>query len=105
MEMSEALRKLGIETSVIVRRNRPAVRWDAAFTDLIVEELKKNGVSFLAETRLQAIEKGTTSRLLLKTDKGDVDADIVLMGLGVNANVDSGEIPGAGDRSIRGHQG
>ncbi|NPU83430.1 MAG: FAD-dependent oxidoreductase [Syntrophaceae bacterium] len=87
MEMSEALRKLGIETSVVVRRNRPVVRWDEAFTDLILEELRKNDVSFQAETRLQSIEKGTSSRFLLRTDKGDMDADMVLLGLGVCANV------------------
>ena len=82
MEMCEALRNLGIETTVAIRGCRPVTRWDVEFTDIIVEELKKNEVYFLPETKFLAIEKGTTHSLVLKTDKGHLDADIILMGVG-----------------------
>jgi len=86
MEMCEALRNLGIETTVMIRGCRPVTRWDAEFTDIIIEELGKNGVSFVPETKFLAIEKGPSSPLVLKTDKGDLDADVILMGVGTRSD-------------------
>ncbi|MCX5857370.1 MAG: FAD-dependent oxidoreductase [Deltaproteobacteria bacterium] len=82
MEMCEALRNLGITTTVMIRGCRPVTRWDVEYTDIIIEELRKNKVAFVPETKFLAIERGTTSHLVLKTDKGDIDADVILMGVG-----------------------
>jgi CoA-dependent NAD(P)H sulfur oxidoreductase len=82
MEMCEALRNLDIETTVMIRGCRPVTRWDVEFTDIIIEELKRNEVSFVPETRFMAIERGTTSPLVLKTDEGDLATDMILMGAG-----------------------
>ncbi len=86
MEMCEALRSLGIEVKVMDILPRPAVRWDAEFTKMIVEELAKNQVEFLPETKPLAIEKGKDYRLKLKTSAGELDADLVLMGVGTKRN-------------------
>jgi NADPH-dependent 2,4-dienoyl-CoA reductase/sulfur reductase-like enzyme len=86
MEMCEALRSLGIEVKVMDILPRPAVRWDAEFTKMIVEELAKNEVEFLPETKPLAIEKGKEYRLKLQTSGGDLDADLVLMGVGTKRN-------------------
>jgi CoA-dependent NAD(P)H sulfur oxidoreductase len=94
MEMCEALRNLGLETTVMIRGTRPVVRWDAEFTKMIVEELGKNNVLFLPETKPVAIEEGKDSRFVLRTDKGDVDADVVLMGVGIRHNVDLAQSAG-----------
>lgn len=83
MEMCEALRNLGIETTVMIRGCRPVTRWDVEFTDIVIDELKKNEISFIPETKFLAIERGTSSHLVLKTDKGDVDTDVILMGVGI----------------------
>jgi len=88
MEMCEALRNLGIETTVLDILPRPIIRWDAEFAKLVLEELGRNNIPFLAETKPLAIEKGKESRLTLKTDKGDLDADVILMGVGTHSNVD-----------------
>ena len=82
MEMCEALRNLGIEVKVMDILPRPTVRWDAEFTKMIVEELAKNQVEFLPETKPLAIEKGKDYRLKLQTSGGELDADLVLMGVG-----------------------
>jgi NADPH-dependent 2,4-dienoyl-CoA reductase/sulfur reductase-like enzyme len=82
MEMCEALRNLGIETTVLDILPRPVIRWDAEFAKLVLEELGRHNVPFLAETKPLAIEKGKESRLILRTDKGDLDADLILMGVG-----------------------
>ncbi len=87
MEMCEAMRNLGIETTVIDLLPRPVTRWDAEFSKLILAELETHAVPFLGETRPMAIEKGTTHRLVLKTDKGDLDADVILMGVGTRRDM------------------
>jgi len=87
MEMCEALRNLGIETTVLDILPRPVIRWDAEFAKLVLEELGRNNIPFLAETKPLAIEGGKESRLTLKTDKGDLDADLILMGVGTRRDM------------------
>ncbi|MGD1151411.1 MAG: FAD-dependent oxidoreductase [Syntrophales bacterium] len=94
MEMCEALRNLGIEVKVMDILPRPAVRWDAEFTKMIVEELVRNQVEFLPETKPLAIEKGKECRLKLLTSGGELDADLVLMGVGTKRNAVLAEFMG-----------
>jgi NADPH-dependent 2,4-dienoyl-CoA reductase/sulfur reductase-like enzyme len=86
MEMCEALRNVGVEVKVMDVLPRPAYRWDPEFTKMIVEELGKNQVEFMPETKPLGIEKGKNSRLKLATSNGDLDADLVLMGVGTRYN-------------------
>jgi NADPH-dependent 2,4-dienoyl-CoA reductase/sulfur reductase-like enzyme len=86
MEMCEALRNVGVEVKVVDILPRPAFRWDPEFTKMLVEELGKNQVEFLPETKPLAIEKGKGSRLKMSTSNGDLDADLVLMGVGTRYN-------------------
>ena len=86
MEMCEALRNLGIEVKVMDILPRPAIRWDSEFTKMIVEDLVRNQVEFLPETKPLAIEKGKEYRLKLLTSGGELDADLVLMGVGTKRN-------------------
>jgi NADPH-dependent 2,4-dienoyl-CoA reductase/sulfur reductase-like enzyme len=86
MEMCEAFRNLGIETQVLDILPRPAFRWDPEFSKLMVEELDRNQVAFLPGTKPVAIEKGKDFALRLITDRGDLDSDIILMGLGTKRN-------------------
>jgi NADPH-dependent 2,4-dienoyl-CoA reductase/sulfur reductase-like enzyme len=86
MEMCEALRNVGVEVKVIDILPRPASRWDPEFTKMIVEELGKNQVEFMPETKPLAIEKGKESRLKLVTSNGALDTDMVLMGIGTRYN-------------------
>ncbi|MDD5168984.1 MAG: FAD-dependent oxidoreductase [Syntrophales bacterium] len=87
MEMCEALRNLDVGVKVIDVLPRPVIRWDAEFTKLIEEELVKNGVEFLPETTPLAIEDGKEFRMALSTSKGELDADLILMGVGTRSNV------------------
>ena len=86
LEMCEALRRIGVAVKVMDILPRPAVRWDAEFTELIVEELEKNQVEFLPETRPLGIEKGKAFALRMTTSNGNLDADLVLMGVGTRYN-------------------
>jgi len=94
MEMCEALKNLGIEVKVLDILPRPVIRWDAEFAKLILEELSKNQVAFLAETKPLSIEKGNSSKLRLVTNEGMLDADMILIGVGTKRNTKLAEAIG-----------
>ena len=86
LEMSEAMRRRNIETTIVYRGELPARKWDREFSRVILDELNNNQVTFVPHTKPVAIEKGTNSLLRLVTDNGEMDADIILMALGVRPN-------------------
>jgi len=86
MEMSEALRNLDLETSIVYRGELPVKKWDPVFSGMVLEELTKNGVSFVAHNSPVAVEKGSDARLCLITDKGRIETDIIIFALGVKPN-------------------
>ncbi|HRR39682.1 MAG TPA: FAD-dependent oxidoreductase [Syntrophales bacterium] len=86
MEMCEAFRNNGLEVQVIDILPRPVLRWDAEFAKLILDELGKNQVTFMPETKPLSIERGKDSALRLVTDKGNLEADIILIGVGSRPN-------------------
>ncbi|MCD6352762.1 MAG: FAD-dependent oxidoreductase [Proteobacteria bacterium] len=87
LEMSEAMRTLGLETRMVYRGKLPAKKWDPEFSKALLEELNNNGVTFIPDTKPVAIEQGENSYLRLITNNGKMDADIILMALGVRPNV------------------
>lgn len=87
MEMAEALRLLGIETQIIHRGTTPVNRWDPELSGLILEALKRNGVPFLTKTEIHSIEPGKDHLLRLNTNRGELEADMILLALGVRPDV------------------
>jgi NADPH-dependent 2,4-dienoyl-CoA reductase/sulfur reductase-like enzyme len=87
MEMCEALRTLGIDTQVIDLVSRPAMRWDPEFSNMILEEMARQKVTFIPNTGMTSIEGGKDYRLRLKTNNGDMEADMILIAIGVRPNV------------------
>lgn len=83
LEMSEALHAANIKTTIIHKDSLPANRWDAALSSSMLEELQAHGVEFIANAQANAIEKGTTALLKVKTDKGFWEGDLVLLAVGV----------------------
>lgn len=86
MEMSEALKALGLETRVVYRGELPVKKWDPVFSTLVLEELTSNGVIFMAHQSPLAVEKGSRARLSLVTDKEAIETDLVIFALGVRAD-------------------
>jgi CoA-dependent NAD(P)H sulfur oxidoreductase len=87
MEMCEAFRALGLETAVVDRGPFPVHRWDPELLKAIAQELQRNGVAFHGETGVNAIEAGRERRLRLETTRGALEADLILIALGVKPNV------------------
>lgn len=88
MEMSESLRRIGLQTTVVYRGTLPAKKWDGEFSKLILEEITQHGVEFIPGMKPVAIEKGREGSLRLVTDGPVIETDLVLMGLGVTPEVE-----------------
>jgi NADPH-dependent 2,4-dienoyl-CoA reductase/sulfur reductase-like enzyme len=88
MEMSEGFRKLGLETSIVYRGELPVKMWDPELSQMILEELNNNHVSFISHRSPVAIERGNKSLLRLITDDGALESDIILIAVGVRPNVE-----------------
>lgn len=87
MEMAEAFRNLQMDVKVMDILPAPVARWSGELSNYILEELQKNAVEFLPETRPLSIESGSECRLRVKTSRGDLDADIVLVAIGIRRNI------------------
>jgi len=95
MEMSEAMRNLGLETRVVYRGELPVKKWDPEFSRVILEELTKNQVDFVPNKTPVAIERqGKESNLRLITNDGEMEADIIIIAMGVRPNVTLAEQTG-----------
>ena len=88
MEMSEAIRRLGIETQVFHRGMLPVNRWDPEFGTVILEELGRHHVGFMTDVKVQAVEEGKEHRLRLITNRGEDEADIILMAVGIRPDTE-----------------
>lgn len=87
MEMAEALRTTGMDTTIVHRGELPASRWDREFAKLMLEELGRNNVSFLTNREILAVHEGGDSRLRLTTNWEDIETDMVLFALGIRPSV------------------
>lgn len=87
MEMCEAFREAGVETTVVNRGSMPVPRWDPELGQLVVKSLLDHQIRMMADTTIQAIEKGETCRLRLITDQGKIEADVILLAIGVRPSV------------------
>ncbi|OPY89809.1 MAG: NADH peroxidase [Syntrophus sp. PtaU1.Bin208] len=83
MEMCEAFREAGVETTVVNRGKMPVPRWDPELGQLIVDALWDRRITMLSDTTIMAIEKGRECRLRMITDQGDREADLILLAIGV----------------------
>lgn len=91
MEMCESLQRSGVRTTVLHRGTMPANRWDPELAKLMLEELQTNGVEFVPEVETTAIEEGKDFPLCAVTNRGNFEADLILMAVGVKPNVDLAE--------------
>lgn len=86
LEMCEAFRALGLETTVLESEARPVLRLPEDFSAKIVEELQANGVTFTPRVKLEGFDR-SPSGIAVRTGNGTVEADIVLIAIGVTPEV------------------
>lgn len=88
LEAAEAAKHRGKEVTVIQLQDRVLQEvFDKDITDLLEEELRENGVNLLlSETVTELIGDGKFSKV--KTNKREIEADIVILATGVKPNTD-----------------
>lgn len=87
LEMCEAFRRLDLETSLLYRGELPLHRLGSEFGGQILRELEDNGVRFLGSTNPRGFEAAPGRGCVIHTDRGPVEADLVLLGIGVIPSV------------------
>jgi NADPH-dependent 2,4-dienoyl-CoA reductase/sulfur reductase-like enzyme len=83
LEVCEAFRRLGIETTVVYRKDLPMRRLGEDFAEQILIELEANGATFMGGTDLEGFERTVSGTILVHTSNGDLECDLVLIGIGV----------------------
>lgn len=88
LEAVEAAKHRGKEVTVIQLQDRVLQEvFDKDISDLLEEELRESGVNLLlSETVVELIGDGKVSKV--KTNKREIDADIVILATGVKPNTD-----------------
>jgi len=86
LEMCETLRLLGIDTVVLHRSDKPMKRMGQEFGDKILAEMTKNQVLFKENTDIKGFERATAGSIVVHTDNGLEQADMVVVGIGVTPN-------------------
>ncbi len=87
LEMCEALHTAGIQTTIIHKDGFPANRWDAALSQMMMEELQAHQVQFVGKASARAIDKGNKTSLCVSMDQGECEGDMILMAVGVRPDV------------------
>ncbi len=89
LEMAEAFRTRGLETTIFYRGTRPASHLEPEVGEAILKELEENGVRFLPEHEPVALHTDAGGGIVsLETTKGDYPVDLVLSALGVVPNAE-----------------
>jgi NADPH-dependent 2,4-dienoyl-CoA reductase/sulfur reductase-like enzyme len=88
LEMCEAFRRLGLETTLVYRGELPMRRLGSEFAQQVLEELEGNGVQFMGNTNPQGFEGTPSQGCVVQTGDGALESDLVLLGIGVVPSVD-----------------
>jgi NADPH-dependent 2,4-dienoyl-CoA reductase/sulfur reductase-like enzyme len=86
MEMCESLHKRGLEVTVIEKMDRVLGTMHSEITDIVEAKIKSKGVILHKETSVEGMkgDHGVVQRVL--TDRGEVEADMVLLAIGARPN-------------------
>ena len=97
LEMAEAFRLRGVETTVFYRGTRPVSHLEPEISERILKELEDGGVRFLAEHAPLAFNTNGGSEIVsVETSKGTYPVDLVLGAFGVVPNVEIARDAGVG---------
>ncbi len=87
LEMAEAFRRLGLAVTLIEAEDRVMPMADPEVSDQLAEALAKNGVEVATGTRVTAL-LGEERVAAVETTAGRVEAELVLISVGIRPNAD-----------------
>jgi len=86
LEMAEALRRRGLEVTIVEKLAGVMGGAEAELTRMVLEEAERHGIRLLLETSVEGFQ-GTAGRLTtVETDGGNLPADLAVVSLGVRPN-------------------
>lgn len=83
LEMCEAFRRLDLATTLVYRGDLPMHGLGEELARQILEELERNGVAFVGKTELEGFERASGGEIVVGTNSGSLEADLVLLAIGV----------------------
>ena len=87
LEMSEALRERGLDVTVVELQDRLMPNMDVMLSEVALNTLQEHGVKVLLSTKVQGFEGNGRVKKVVTTN-GVLDADIVIMAVGVRPNTE-----------------
>jgi NADPH-dependent 2,4-dienoyl-CoA reductase/sulfur reductase-like enzyme len=87
LEMCEAFRKCGLETTILYRRDLPLLRLGLEFAAKIHEELEAKGVVSMPNASVEGFERAGDGGIIVRTRSVSLETDLVLLGIGVTPSV------------------
>ncbi|MEF2231939.1 MAG: FAD-dependent oxidoreductase [Pseudodesulfovibrio sp.] len=88
LKAAEGFAEKGVDVTVVVRSRIMRTYFDETAGRLIVDHLERNGIRFLQETGTEAIVRhGDGTIKGVETDRGFVEADVVIVAAGVRPNM------------------
>jgi NADPH-dependent 2,4-dienoyl-CoA reductase/sulfur reductase-like enzyme len=89
IEMCEALRTLGMETTLLHRDELPMSKLEMDSRKTVLDELQKNSIRFHSNQTLRAFKTDNTGKVLeVVTNAGSYPVDLVILAVGVEPNVE-----------------
>ncbi|MBI3194724.1 MAG: FAD-dependent oxidoreductase, partial [Ignavibacteriae bacterium] len=89
MEMCEALRVKGLDVTVLHRHRLPISSLEQETSERILQELEKNQVQFVSNAKIEGFQINKESNVkFVFTNRGSYEADIVIIAIGVEPNVE-----------------
>ena len=96
VEMAEALRGRGLAVTMLERLDQVVPGFEPALAKVVEGELAGNGVRVETGIGVRAIDLAEAGGLVVRTDRGDFAAEIVLVSTGVRPNVALAKAAGIG---------
>ncbi len=89
VEMCEAFRTLGLETILLHRDELPMSKLEPDTRKVVLDELTKNSIQFYSKQTLEAFKTDDTGKVVeVVTNSGSYPADLIILAIGVEPNVD-----------------
>lgn len=89
IEMAEAFRRRNMEVTIIHNKELPLNDFDYEIQQMVLDELKKNQINFVANAKTEAFIKSKSQRVeYVVTNKGTFETDFVIVAVGIVPNTE-----------------